>query len=65
MTLDGQLLSRIKDAQAHYALQALQLPGDKTEFEYGYRCGVVAGLEKANNLLIEMFKEERDGDPDL
>lgn len=59
------LLARLKAEQQQYALQALQLPNLRTEFEYGQRSGVIAGLEKAIEVLIGLVKEERDDDKDL
>jgi hypothetical protein len=61
---EQHLLNRLKEAQAQYALLSLQTPSGKNEFEYGYRCGVVAGLEKAINTLLQAVEEERrDDDP--
>ena len=59
------LLARLKAEQQQYALQALQFPNLRTEFEYGQRSGVIAGLEKAIEVLIGLVKEERDDDKDL
>lgn len=58
-------LNRLKAEQQSYALQALSQPNLKTEFEYGYRSGVVAGLGKAEEILLSMLKDERDNDRDL
>ena len=57
------LLNRLKEVQAQYALQSLQTPSGKNEFEYGYRCGMVAGLERAVNELLGSVEEgKRDSD---
>lgn len=63
--IESALLNRLKAKQAEYALQALKAPSAKTEFEYGHRCGVVAGLEQACDLLLTLLKDERDGERDL
>lgn len=65
MSVEQALLGKLKDEQAKYALQSMQMPSAKNEFEYGFRCGKVAGLEAAMNLLLDMFKEERDGEKGL
>lgn len=59
------LLTGLKAEQSQYAMQALQHPNLKNEFEYGFRCGVNAGLEKAVEILVAMLKDERDNDRDL
>jgi len=59
------LLQKLKAEQQGYALQALSFPNLKNEFEYGYRSGVVAGLEKAVEILLGALKDERDNDRDL
>lgn len=53
-----QVLGRLKQEQAAYALLALQKPNMKDEFEYGHRTGVVAGLELAVSTLLKMVDEE-------
>lgn len=58
-------MARLKAEQQQYALQALQMPNLRNEFEYGYRAGVIAGLEKSVEVLIGLVKEERDSDKDL
>jgi len=59
------LLNRLKAEQAEYALQSLKMPVKRDEFEYGYRAGIVGGLEKALDTLLALLKDERDGDKDL
>jgi hypothetical protein len=65
MNIETKLLNRLKTEQANYALLSLKHPSAKTEFEYGFRSGTVAGLEQAVNLLLEMVSDERDGEKDL
>jgi hypothetical protein len=57
-----QLLGRLKQEQAAYALLALQKPNAKDAFEYGHRSGVVAGLELAMSTLLKMVDEENSRD---
>jgi hypothetical protein len=63
--IEQALLNGLKAEQQAYSLQALSHPNLKTEFEYGFRCGVNAGLEKAVEILLAMLKDERDNDRDL
>lgn len=65
MNLLEQLLARLKAEQQSFALQSLQRPQNRDAFEYGYRVGVVAGYEAAIDVLINLLREERDGDRDL
>ncbi len=65
MSVDSQLLTRLKAEQAQYALQALRQPNTRDAFEYGYRCGVFNGLEKAVEVLLNLLDEERNGNNDL
>lgn len=63
--MELQFLNRLKKEQADYAFDALKRPAEKTEFEYGYRVGVLAGLLKSEEILIALLKSERDDDKDL
>ena len=65
MSVDSQLLTRLKAEQAQYALQALRQPNTRDAFEYGYRCGVFNGLEKAVEVLLNLLDEERNGNSDI
>lgn len=62
---ESALLGKLKDAQAQYALESLKNPGERREYDYGFRCGKVAGIEAAIQVLLAQVKEERDGDRDL
>ncbi len=59
---EAQLLGRLKDEQARYALAALRQPDKKDAFEYGYRVGVLAGMEQAITLLLKVVEEENSRD---
>ena len=65
MNLADALLNRLKAEQVSNSLQALKNPGGKAEFDFGYRTGVIAGLEKAESILLELLRDERDDDNDL
>lgn len=65
MSLEQQLLARLKSEQAQFALDALRRPVQRDGFEYGYRVGVVAGYEAAIALLLAQLDEERNSDKDL
>lgn len=60
-----QLLNRLKAEQLTYALEGLRKPGTKTEFEFGQRCGYMAGLDRAMEILLKALDEERSGEKDL
>jgi hypothetical protein len=53
-------LSGLWGIQADHALEALREPRERDAFEYGERCGVQAGLLRAEQLLAEVLKTEND-----
>lgn len=65
MNFPDRLFNRLKNDQQTFALDALRRPQTRDTFEYGYRVGMVAGYEAAINILLQLLKEEKDGDPDL
>lgn len=65
MNIDSMMLDRLKAEQAAYAVEALRNPGGRLEFDFGYRVGVVTGLERAITVLLNLLDEERNGNPDL
>lgn len=65
MNIESVLLGKLKAKQAEFALLSLKQPSQRDLFEYGYRVGVVAGLEEAINVLLALLDEERNGDKDL
>jgi len=65
MNIDSVMLDKLKAEQASYALEALRNPGGRLEFDFGYRVGVVTGLERAITVLLNLLDEERNGNPDL
>lgn len=58
MTVETQLLNKLKSTQASYAIDALKAPGNKQEFDFGYRCGYISGLESAISILLTLYSEE-------
>lgn len=65
MSLEQQLLSRLKVEQQSFALEALQRPQTRDTFEYGYRVGMVAGYEAAIGVLLTLLDEEKHVGNDL
>lgn len=65
MNIEQRLLNALKARQADYALEGLKRPLQRDAFEYGYRTGVVNGLELATNTLLDLIKDEREGDKDI
>lgn len=55
---EAQLIHKLKEEQARFAVQALQQPANRDAFEYGQRVGFYAGLEKALSIVIESLKDE-------
>lgn len=65
MSLESQLLNRLKADQQQFALEALKRPVERDAFEYGYRVGMIAGYEAAINVLLKLLDEEKNLDNDL
>lgn len=65
MNIEQKLLNALKARQAEFALDGLKRPQQRDAFEYGYRTGVVEGLEQAIGVLLELVRDERDGEPDF
>jgi len=63
--IEQVLLNKLKAEQARFALEALQRPNQRDAFEYGYRAGVIAGLDNAVGILLKLLDEEKHGDRDL
>lgn len=59
------MLNRLKAEQAQYALQSLRHPSTRDTFEYGYRAGIVGGLEKAIDTLLNLLEEDKNDDSEL
>lgn len=60
--MEQKLLNALKAEQARYALQALRQPNQRDSFEYGYRSGIVGGLEMAVDILLKLVEQdEKDG----
>ena len=65
MNIEQRLLNALKAKQTQCALEGLKRPQHRDAFEYGYRTGVVEGLEQAIAILLAIVQDERDGDNDL
>jgi hypothetical protein len=65
MNIETQLLNALKIAQAQFSVEALRRPHDKTEFEYGFRVGVIEGFDKSIKTLLSILDEEKNGTNDI
>ena len=65
MSIESQLLNRLKAEQQSFAVDALKRPQTRDTFEYGYRVGMVAGYEAAINVLLNLLDQEKNSDNDL
>lgn len=59
--LDANFVRLLEAEQAKFAVEAMR-PNQGSEFEYGYRCGVMAGMQAAKNKFIELLNEEKHSD---
>lgn len=62
---ESAYLNRLKAEQQKFALDALLRPTNRDGFEYGHRCGYIAGMEAAINMLLQLLKDERNDEPTL
>lgn len=53
-------IERLKEEQAK-CIQLLHTPTKPTEFGYGEACGLAQGLNRAEQLFLEVIGEEDDG----
>ena len=65
MSVETLLLNKLKSTQATYALDALKAPGNKAEFDFGFRCGYISGMESAISILLSLYEEEEKGEKGL
>lgn len=65
MNLADRLLHDLKEKQLSFSIEALRSPGDKSQFEFGHRVGVVRGLEEALIILQNLINEDKNGGNDL
>ena len=56
----SRYLGLLKSEQSDYAVDALKNPKERDAFEYGERCGTLAGLVRAEQLLVTALGEEND-----
>jgi hypothetical protein len=61
MNPESRLLNALKSEQVGFAVDALKRPMDKTEFEYGFRSGVVHGLQMAVEMLVQIASDNKSG----
>lgn len=59
---EARILGLLKEEQAKYALTALKHPNHRDAFEYGYRVGMMAGLEQAITAILKSVEEENSRD---
>lgn len=62
---ENYLIGRFKELQQEIALQSMLKPAQKDLFTLGQASGMVIGLEAAIAEIINMLKEERDGNDDI
>lgn len=60
MSLFNKYLGLLKSEQAKYAMESLQRPARRDEFEYGERCGHLAGLLRAEQLLLQLIEDDKN-----
>ena len=65
MNFETILLNKLKSLQSQYAIDALRSFGDKSEFDFGYRAGCFAGIEKSIDCLLKLIDDQKHGEPDL
>ena len=53
------LLQRLETEQAAMAVEALERPSGKAEFDYGRAVGLYAGLQRAKEILEETIPAEQ------
>lgn len=56
------VIQRIEDEMAQVSRDAMEKPADKTEWAYAKAIGFYAGLDRAKDLILSLYRdaEERD-----
>jgi hypothetical protein len=56
------LLQRLEAEQSAVAVEAMERPSGKTEFDYGRVVGIYAGLQRAKEVLLNTVAEAEKRD---
>ena len=56
------LLQRLEAEQSAVAVEAMERPSGKTEFDYGRAIGIYAGLQRAKEVLLNTVAEAEKRD---
>jgi hypothetical protein len=56
------LLQRLEAEQSAVAVEAMERPSGKTEFDYGRVIGIYAGLQRAKEVLLNTVAEAEKRD---
>lgn len=58
--MNEKFLARLKEAQQAHMQESLTAPSaeNRSTFEFGRRCGYLAGLQKAEAIFIDLLKEK-------
>jgi hypothetical protein len=56
------LLQRLEAEQSSVAVEAMERPSGKTEFDYGRVIGIYAGLQRAKEVLLNTVAEAEKRD---
>jgi hypothetical protein len=56
------LLQRLEAEQSAMAVEAMERPSGKTEFDYGRAVGIYAGLQRAKEVLLNTVAEAEKRD---
>lgn len=57
--IENIFIERLKGEQAE-CIQLLATPKDKTAFGYGEACGILQGLNRAEQLFLDVIGEDDD-----
>ena len=53
------LINALKNEQARFAVDALRPSSDKTEYDYGFRVGKMAGIDTAIEVILGIIEESK------
>ncbi len=60
--VDQQLIRKLQELSANYAVEALKRPVNKDSFEYGEHCGVIKGIAMAEELILKLLNGEESSE---
>jgi len=60
MSIESLYVQRLKEKTGEISIEMLERPSDPSQFGYGKACGLITGLRLAEQLFLELLRDERN-----